>query len=105
VSDEIAANIRARIRLQRAGAALRIGLLPEADADYAAAGTVIPDDPMIPFNRGEIALRQGDAEAAATFFKVAYDGANPTLRKLMWEAAAADDVLSVAWAAIVDESS
>jgi len=105
IADEIAANIRARVRLGRAGAALRAGMLDEAEADYAAAGAVIPDDPMIPFNRGEIALRRGDTAAATTLLRQAYKGANEHLRGLMRTAARANEALRAAWEAATNEAS
>jgi tetratricopeptide (TPR) repeat protein len=63
-TDDIAANIRARILLKRGGAHHRLGNLDAADADYAAAAEVIPDDPVIAFNRGLVAAERGDMRAA-----------------------------------------
>ena len=56
VAAIIVDNIRARVLLKRAGTYQRIGNLEAADADYVAASEVIPNDPMIPFNRGLIAV-------------------------------------------------
>jgi tetratricopeptide (TPR) repeat protein len=82
-SDAIAANIRARVLLKRAGVYHRLKRFTEADADYASAQAIIPDDPMIGFNRGLIAADQNDNDAARTAIHTALQTAPSSLQTLM----------------------
>ncbi len=82
-SDNIAANIRARVLLKRGGVYHRLRRFADADADYADAQAVIPGDPMIRFNRGLIAADQGDATSARAAIASALQSAPASLRTLM----------------------
>lgn len=72
-----------RLLLARADALFRLNQLDRADADYQTAAALIPDDPMIPFNRGLIAARRGDLATAQSWCQTAYTQASPALRERM----------------------
>lgn len=82
-SPALAANIKARVLLKRGAALQRLNQLDTADKDYAAAEAIIPDDPMITFNRGIIAYLQGHREIAQTQIKSAFDNAPAALQSIM----------------------
>ncbi len=75
--------IKTRLHLARAATYRRLGFLDQAGQDYSAAEAIIPDDPVIPFNRGLIAWLQGDEEAALELCRPALAQANPRLREEM----------------------
>lgn len=74
------APIQARLLLARAGAYCRAGLLDQAEEHYAAAATLIPDDPAIPFNQGLLAWLRGDQEQALRLCRAALQSARESLR-------------------------
>jgi tetratricopeptide (TPR) repeat protein len=81
----------------RAGVMLRLGHIcryrndrAAAYAYYQIAEQIIPDDPLIPFYRGLLALLAGDLPAAGDLCRAAYDAANPALREQMRAALAED---------------
>lgn len=91
VNVPFAANLKAQILLKRANTYQHLQSLAEADADYAAAEQIIPDDPMIPFNRGLIAVLQGDSERGGELCRSAYTNAPAALRDEMRKALAEDE--------------
>jgi tetratricopeptide (TPR) repeat protein len=91
VNVPFAANLKAQILLKRADAYQRLNTLAEADADYADAEQIIPDDPTIPFNRGLIAFLQGQTERGIELCQNAYTSAPAALRDEMQEALASDE--------------
>ncbi len=93
----IAENIRGRVLLKRAAAYAQDGQPEKAEADYAAAAAIIPDDPMIPFNRGVLAHQAGDPNAAKVFFRQAHATANDTLRALMDKEVSQSVTLTAVW--------
>jgi tetratricopeptide (TPR) repeat protein len=54
-----------------------------SEADYLAAANLIPDDPLIPFYRGLIALAWGDEATAINLSQTAWQMANPRLQDEM----------------------
>jgi hypothetical protein len=70
----------ARLRLARAGVYVDLQDDAQADADYAVAGVLLPDDMTIPFNRGLIAWRQGDHPRARSLMQAALAGASAAMR-------------------------
>jgi tetratricopeptide (TPR) repeat protein len=75
--------LKARILLARAGVYRRENRLEQAEADYKAAGELIPDDPMIAFAKGLIAQLRNDPQTAADLCTHAYHSANDRLREEM----------------------
>ena len=90
-SNDFIANLKAQILLKRADVYQRLQSLAQADADYAAAEQIIPNDPMIAFNRGLIALLQGDSERGIALCRDAYANAPAALREEMQKALAEDE--------------
>lgn len=86
-----AANLKAQIVLKRAHAYQQLRSLSEADADYAAVGQIILNDPMIAFKRGLIAFLQGDLGRGIDLCHIAYTRAPDALREEMQKALAEDD--------------
>lgn len=74
---------RAALLLQRAEAYRRQKLFAEADADYRDAEAIIPDDPMIPFNRGLLIYEQGHLRRALPLCRDALDRSPDALRDHM----------------------
>jgi Flp pilus assembly protein TadD len=75
--------IKARLYLLRAASYRRQGFLDQAMQDYQAAEAIVPDDPVIPFNRGLIVWLQGDPEAALVLCRPALAQANDRLQAEM----------------------
>lgn len=75
--------MKARLHLIRAATYRRLGFLDQAMQDYLAAEAIVPDDPVIPFNRGLIAWLEGDAEGALALCRPALAQANAALRAEM----------------------
>lgn len=90
-SPEMAANIKARVLLKRGGVYQRMGKLAEADLDFDAAVKVIPDDPMIPFNRGLIAMKEGKTKDATEYVQSALENVPVALREMMHDEVKSDD--------------
>ena len=88
-SSALIAAQRARLLLRRADAYRRLRRFDDADADYAAAAAIIPDDPLIGFNRGLVACERGDLDSALLLCAAALDAAPDALRDHM-RAALAD---------------
>lgn len=78
-----AAAIKARLLLARADCYRQTGQIDLAEADYRAAGAIVPSDPLIPFNLGLLALERGDPETALALCREAFAAANDTLRDHM----------------------
>ena len=78
-----AANMRANLLLKRARALMTNGAFAEAAADFAEAQAIVPDDPMIGFNRGLLALLQGDLVQALALCGEALTAASEVLRNQM----------------------
>ena len=76
---------RAALLLKRAEAYRRLKQFDDADADYQAAEVIIPDDPMIPFNRGLLIFERGNSNlrGALPLCRDALDRAPDALRDLM----------------------
>jgi tetratricopeptide (TPR) repeat protein len=74
---------RANLLLKRAEAYRRLKRYAEADADYHAAEQIIPNDPLIPFNRGLLVFEQGNLRRALPLCRDALDHAPDTLRDYM----------------------
>lgn len=76
-------GIYAQLRAARGRIRARLNQLGAADADYAAAARLIPDDPVLLFKRGLLTARQGNLQQALHLCSAALDGANPILRQQM----------------------
>lgn len=61
---DYAQTIEARLRLARAESYRQLDQRTQADADYARAEALVPDDPAIPFNRGLLAALDGRLDEA-----------------------------------------
>ena len=85
-------GVVARLLLTRADACLRLNRLDDADAGYQRAAMLIPNDPMIPFNRGLIALRRSDLDGAVGLCRPAWIAATPMLQEQMQRALQADSI-------------
>lgn len=58
--DPFVANLKAQAFLGRARVLATTGAYADADADFAAAQSILPQDPMIDFQRGLLASLQSD---------------------------------------------
>ncbi|MDX1991808.1 MAG: tetratricopeptide repeat protein [bacterium] len=67
------------LRLARGHALLRLNRLGEAEADYAAAAAILPNDETIRFYQGIIAALQGNLDEAERFCRVTLQGVNEAL--------------------------
>ncbi|MBI1258551.1 MAG: tetratricopeptide repeat protein [Chloroflexi bacterium] len=74
---------RAGLTLQRADIYRRLKRYEDAEADYRAAEAIIPDDPMIPFNRGLMIYERGNLRGALPLCRDALDHAPEGLREHM----------------------
>jgi tetratricopeptide (TPR) repeat protein len=74
---------RAAVLLKRAEAYRRLKQFADAESDYRAAEAIVPDDPMIPFNRGLLIVEQGNLRGALPLCRDALDRAPDALRDLM----------------------
>ena len=74
---------RATLLLKRADAYRRLKQYADSEADYLAAEAIIPDDPMIPFNRGLLIFEQGNLRRALPPCRDALDHAPDALREHM----------------------
>jgi tetratricopeptide (TPR) repeat protein len=74
---------RAALLLKRADAYRRLKQFDDAEADYQAAEAIIPDDPLIPFNRGLLIFEQGNLRRALPLCRDAMDRAPDALRDHM----------------------
>lgn len=83
LSPDWSAPLKARLLLARAGVYRRENTLEQAEADYKAAGELIPDDPMIGFAQGLIAQIQGDSQRSVSLCTHAYHSASDRLREEM----------------------
>ncbi|MFN8450131.1 MAG: tetratricopeptide repeat protein [Anaerolineae bacterium] len=83
VTDPLLKLQRAALLLRRADAYRRLKQYADADADYLAAEAIIPDDPMIPFNRGLLIFEQGNLRRALPLCRDALDHAPDALRDHM----------------------
>lgn len=81
--DGFITPIRARLLLTRGDAYHRLGDFAQAEKHYIAAGKLIPTDPMIPFNRGLLAMQRGSLPDALKFCRKGYDEASAALRMEM----------------------
>lgn len=69
---------------QRAQAQLSLGAFDAALADLATAEAYMADDPSLPFVRGLVAWRRGDAGAAFPLLAAGLRQAGPDLRDHFW---------------------
>jgi tetratricopeptide (TPR) repeat protein len=76
---DTAAVLYARLLLARGGAWLRLDHNAAAEADYREAALILPDDPVIGFNRGLLAARRGDLDMARRLCEQALAAAGPAL--------------------------
>ncbi len=74
---------RAALLLKRGAAYHRLRRYAEADADYQSAEAIIPNDPMIPFNRGLLIFEQSGLRRALPLCRDALDHASQTMRDHM----------------------
>jgi tetratricopeptide (TPR) repeat protein len=91
--DPYLVPVRARLLLARAHAYRRLGLLDQAEMHYAAAADLMPDDPLIPFNRGLVAAAQGDLDRAEVICRAAFVAASAALRSQMCKSLLAHPLL------------
>ncbi len=77
------APFEADLLLRRAAAYTHLQQYSEAEADYHAAADRIPNDPMIPFKLGLIAMLRGDIERGQALCHQAGQAASRTIRTLM----------------------
>jgi tetratricopeptide (TPR) repeat protein len=82
-ADQAARAIKARLLLARANTYRALKRPEQAESDYAEAAAIIPDDPIIPFNRGLLALERGDLESAVNLCREALAAASDTLQTNM----------------------
>jgi len=83
VNNAFAANIQAQLFLNRAHAQIGMQAFDLADADFAAAQVIVPDDPMIPFYRGLMAAERGDLTAGVSLCGEALTQASDWMRESM----------------------
>jgi tetratricopeptide (TPR) repeat protein len=76
-------GVKARVHLALADVCIQMSDYPQANLHYITAENFVPDDPMIPFNRGLVCALQGDAAQAIPLCRAAYGKANETLRARM----------------------
>jgi len=81
--NPLVAAQKAALLLKRAAAYHRLKQYAAAEADYLAAEAIIPDDPMIPFNRGLVIFEQGNLRRALPLCRDALDHAPRALRDHM----------------------
>jgi tetratricopeptide (TPR) repeat protein len=74
------APFEAALRLRRANVCLIQELYTDAEADYQAAWQRIPDDPVIPFKLGVIALLQGHTAYGQALCQQAFEAAPTDIR-------------------------
>jgi tetratricopeptide (TPR) repeat protein len=82
-SDPFARASKAHLLSARAQAYATIQQFAQAEADYAAASAIQPDDPMLVFLRALTLLELGDITQAVTLYRAAYNAANPIYRETM----------------------
>ncbi len=80
---EWTAPFAAALHLRRANVYVIQERYSEAEDDYQAAGQRIPDDPIIAFRLGLIALMQGDAAQGRVLCQQAFNAAPAELRAAM----------------------
>lgn len=81
MDERWALPLRARILLARSSVNRKRGEYMSAEADAAAADTLIPDDPAVPFNRGLIAALNGDLTTAKALVRGALEAAPDVMRE------------------------
>lgn len=74
---------KAYLLLKRAEIYRKLRRFDEADADYRAAEAIVPNDPMISFNRGLLAFDAGSLRKALPLCRDALDHAPDALRDAM----------------------
>ena len=84
------ATLRAALLVKRGHANRHNAAYSAADADYQAAERLIPNDPLLTFNRGLLAALQGDEATAANLCRAAYDAGSRELRARMRDELAND---------------
>lgn len=82
-TDDFGSGIRAMILAARARVYATLGDLLRADADYGAAMTLIPKDPLLPFWRSFAAVDLGDTARGVELCRAAFGLANESLKKTM----------------------
>lgn len=81
----------AALMLAQAAILARLDRLAEADALYVQAADLVPDDPLIAFNRGLLAARRGDIDTAAALCEQALRAGTSGLQAYMRRALASDE--------------
>lgn len=81
MDERWALPLRARLLLARSAVNRTRGEYAAAETDAAAAGTLIPDDPAVPFNRGLIAALNGDMTTAKALVGQALEAAPDVMRE------------------------
>jgi len=81
--DRFIIPIRARLLLTRGNAYRRLGDAIQAEKHYLAAGKLIPTDPMIPFNRGLLAMQRGLLSNALELCRKGFREASDSLKQEM----------------------
>lgn len=80
------APIKARLLLACAGAYRRLDMFDQAEAQYALAASIMPDDPTIRFNQGLIRWLLGHTDAALQLCHDALNAASPRQRVSLLDA-------------------
>jgi tetratricopeptide (TPR) repeat protein len=88
-TDDFGQGIRAMILAARARVYAALNALAAADADYAAAMALVPDDPLLPFWRGFVVADQGETQPAGDLLRAAFALANDSFKTQMRAALAA----------------
>ncbi len=73
----------AALMLAQAAALARLDRLAEADVLYIQAAELMPDDPLIAFNRGLLAARRGDLDTATALCEQGLRAGSPDLQAHM----------------------
>jgi tetratricopeptide (TPR) repeat protein len=81
--DAFAQSIKSHILAKRAQMYATAGQFAEADADYASAETLTPDDPMLKFWHSLVVCDMGDEARALVICRAAFDKAGESWRAQM----------------------
>jgi tetratricopeptide (TPR) repeat protein len=81
--DSFAQSIKSHLLASRAQMYATLGQFSEADADYASAEALVPDDPTLAFWHSFVAVELGDEERALTLCRTALKNAGEGWRANM----------------------
>ncbi|NDJ60618.1 MAG: tetratricopeptide repeat protein [Chloroflexi bacterium] len=90
-------GLRANLLFKRAHLYRDRDQFDDAAADYRAAEQIIPDDPLLPFNRGLLAYLRGDDSEAIRLCRAALDSAAPALHDHMTHVLGGDARFAELW--------